>query len=315
MYTLLIVDDEPLVQVGVRSMLNWNKLDVEVTGTAPNGRVALDIIEEKHPDIVITDIKMPVTDGLELVRICKDRYNDNAPHFIILTSYEDFQFARRAIVYGVSDYLIKLELSPQLLEDAVKRVIEDIQKKQAVQTSERALAAPFRDKFFIRLLNDLFETEEQFELQSRELGLSFDYPAFTCCVGYLSGSGTDEMPYDRQLSVYSSSVSMIGELAEKYMPSHCIALDMRHFSLIFCGKAENARLNEILSSIRESVFKYYKVTFTCGIGTTEERPGLISESYRSARMALVHADEASPVTGIDSLPSDRHVHNSFNMSL
>ena len=315
MYTLLIVDDEPLVQVGVRSMLNWNKLDIEITGTAANGRVALDIIEEKHPDIVITDIKMPVIDGLEHVRECKERYNDEAPHFIILTSYEDFQFARRAIVYGVSDYLIKLELSPKLLEDAVLRVIEDIQKKQAVRTSERSLAAPFRDKFFIKLLNDLFENEEQFELQSRELGLSFDHPAFTCCVGCLSGSGTDGMPYDRQLSVYSSTVSMIKELSEKYMPSHCIALDMRHFALIFCGKAENERLSEILENIRESVFKYYKVTFTCGIGSEEETPLLISESYRGARMALVHANESVPVVSIETLPTDRHSHSSFNMSL
>ena len=86
MYKLLIVDDEPLVQVGVRSMLNWNKLDIEVIGTAANGRIALDIIEEKHPDIVVTDIKMPVIDGLELVRLCRERYGERDPHFIFLTS-------------------------------------------------------------------------------------------------------------------------------------------------------------------------------------------------------------------------------------
>ena len=177
MYKLLIVDDEPLVQVGVRSMLNWGKLDIEVIGTAANGRTALDIIEEKHPDIVITDIKMPVIDGLELVRLCRERYGERDPHFIFLTSYEEFQLARQAIVYGVSDYLVKLELSPALLEEAVMRVIEDIRKIRAMQTDSTALAAPLRDKFFIRQLNNLFESSEQFELESRELGLLFSSPA------------------------------------------------------------------------------------------------------------------------------------------
>ncbi len=315
MYRLIIVDDEPLVQVGVRSLLNWNRLDIEVVGTAANGRVALDMIEEKHPDIVITDIKMPVIDGLELVRICRERYGDTYPHFIFLTSYEEFQLARQAIVYGVSDYLVKLELSPQILEAAVMRVIDDIVKKRALETSERTLANHFRDKFFIRLLNNLFETEEQFALQSGELGLSFDHPLYTCCTGYLNGADADSMTGERQLSVFSSSMNMIGELAEKYMPAYCIALDMRHFVIIFCGSfADNTPLS-ILTNINEAVFKYYKVNFTCGIGTSETQPLGIAESYRSARMALVQADRAVPIVSFESLPADRHAHNSFNISI
>ena len=66
MYKLLIVDDEPLVQVGIKSMLDWNALDIEVVGTASNGEAALKIIEDTMPDIVITDIQMPILSGLEL---------------------------------------------------------------------------------------------------------------------------------------------------------------------------------------------------------------------------------------------------------
>lgn len=90
MYQLLIVDDEPLVQAGIRSMLNWNEMNIEICGTAMNGQAALKIIEEKSTDIVITDIKMPVMNGLELAKTCRERYGDNCPYFIILTSYEDF---------------------------------------------------------------------------------------------------------------------------------------------------------------------------------------------------------------------------------
>ena len=76
MYKLLIVDDEPLVQVGIKSMLDWSKYNIEICATALNGQAALQIIEEKRPDIVMTDIKMPVMSGLDLIRICRERYGN-----------------------------------------------------------------------------------------------------------------------------------------------------------------------------------------------------------------------------------------------
>lgn len=66
MYKLLIADDEPLVQVGIKSMLPWASMDIEITGIAANGQAALNLIESDMPDIVITDIKMPIMTGLEL---------------------------------------------------------------------------------------------------------------------------------------------------------------------------------------------------------------------------------------------------------
>ena len=126
MYQLLIVDDEPLVQAGIRSMLNWNEMNIEICGTAMNGQAAWKLIEEKSPDIVITDIKMPVMSGLELAKVCRERYGENCPYFIILTSYEDFQMARDALSYQVSDYLVKLELTPEILKNTIDRVLSQI---------------------------------------------------------------------------------------------------------------------------------------------------------------------------------------------
>ncbi|EOR20926.1 AraC family transcriptional regulator [Clostridium sartagoforme AAU1] len=60
MYKLLIVDDEPLVQVGVKSMINWDKFDIDVIGMASNGEQAIKIIDNSFPDIIITDVKMPI---------------------------------------------------------------------------------------------------------------------------------------------------------------------------------------------------------------------------------------------------------------
>ena len=122
MYQVLIVDDEPLVQAGIRSMLNWNELDMEICATAINGQAALKIIEEKSPDIVITDVKMPVMNGLEMIKICRERLGQSCPKFVILTSYEDFHMAKEAVSYQVSDYLVKLELTPDILKKVVTNV-------------------------------------------------------------------------------------------------------------------------------------------------------------------------------------------------
>ena len=84
MYKLLIVDDEPLVQVGIKSMLPWESMQIEISGIASNGQAALSLIENDMPDIVITDIKMPIMSGLELCRTVNERFGDQAPAFIIL---------------------------------------------------------------------------------------------------------------------------------------------------------------------------------------------------------------------------------------
>ena len=74
MTKLLIVDDEPLVQIGIKSMLQWEELGIEICGTAMNGKAALEMIRQYQPQIVITDIKMPVMNGLELTKTCREEF-------------------------------------------------------------------------------------------------------------------------------------------------------------------------------------------------------------------------------------------------
>lgn len=126
MLRILLVDDEPLVLIGLQGMLEWEKLGYTVCGTARNGKLALELIEREKPDIVIADVKMPVMDGLTLARTCRER--SALPAFIMLTSFEEFGYIKQAMGAGVVDYLVKLDLTPENLQTALAKAAEKVKR-------------------------------------------------------------------------------------------------------------------------------------------------------------------------------------------
>jgi two-component system, response regulator YesN len=119
-YSLLIVDDEPLAQVGLRSMVDWASIGVSVLGACPNGERAFEEIERRKPDIVITDVRMPVLDGLGLIERCRERLSD-PPAFIVLSGYADFESARRSVRSQAVDFMMKIDLDEAGLRSSVER--------------------------------------------------------------------------------------------------------------------------------------------------------------------------------------------------
>lgn len=108
MYKVVIVDDEPLFRKNLIAKINWEDFRLQVAGEAENGAEALQVIREVAPDIVFTDIKMPVLDGLAMLRQANEtEARTREIKFILLSSYSDFEFSRRAIQCGAFDYLLK----------------------------------------------------------------------------------------------------------------------------------------------------------------------------------------------------------------
>ncbi len=328
MIKVLIVDDEILVQVGIKSMLNQAGANLQVCGTAGNGQAALQLIAAHSPDIVITDIKMPVMDGLELARICQQKYGNGGPAFIILTSYEDFQMAKKALTYQVCDYLIKLELTPEALLTSINRALKKRQPAKEQDAEDTLSVHPFYDKFFISLLHNLFESEEQFALQSKDLKLDFHYAGYVCCYGEIIGAQADTLPAEQQLSLFTSSLSMIRELVIKYMPCYSLSLDMRHFALLFCYETlpqgtvpeENnepeyaGEISNILAHISATLLNYYNVCLRCGIGSLVNTPFQASDSYQYARQAYQETTLENP-TAFLGLPARSDSHQAFNIGI
>lgn len=105
MKKVLLVDDEIFVRKGLRSLIDWKKCGFEVYDETDNGEDALELIKETSPDLVITDIRMPVLDGLELIKQVSTL--EPKPKFIVISGFNDFKYAQHAIRYGVHDFILK----------------------------------------------------------------------------------------------------------------------------------------------------------------------------------------------------------------
>jgi len=123
MYKIMIVDDEMLVRIGVKSLIDWQELGFEIVAEASNGQIAYEKYVALNPDLVITDIKMPKQDGLWLAKKIKE-YNPNT-EIIFLTCYDDFSYAKEAIKLKVSGYILKAEME----EEELKKILLEKKKK------------------------------------------------------------------------------------------------------------------------------------------------------------------------------------------
>ena len=318
MYKILIVDDEPLAVIGIRSMIESLNMDLEVTGTAGNGEEALLFMKKDMPDIVLTDIKMPVMDGLNLIKTSRELYGKKKPVFIMLTSYEEFWMAKEAIKYDASEYLVKVELTEEILKESLHRAIEKIgpMSDDAGDTAlgESSFIYRMRDKFMISLLHDLFESEEQFRLQAQDLGLIFDYDRYRCCYGELLSPQQSSLSYAQNTALFAGCVRMISNLVERSYPCYMITLDNSHFAMIICDSGNLTDPKELFDRVFTSVHNYYNVTIKCGIGVGVSSPMSICDSFQFARSAFRRCNDDAPVV-LSSDIGTAQSHDSFNISL
>jgi two-component system, response regulator YesN len=127
MHTVMLVDDEMFVRKGLRNLIDWESLGYAVIDEADNGEDALTLIKSKKPDLVITDIRMPVLDGLELIGQTLKLHPDTS--FIIISGYNDFSYAQQAVRYGIHDFILK-PIDEEELTETLKRLSSKIARNK-----------------------------------------------------------------------------------------------------------------------------------------------------------------------------------------
>jgi two-component system response regulator YesN len=301
MYRVLLADDETDVREGLLQEIRWEEYGFTVAGTAENGLEALELAQRLEPDVVITDIRMPFVDGLELVR----RLKNEMPlvKTVILTGYDEFDYARQAVSLSVDEYLLKpfsagsltellQKLRGRMEQEIAER--EDMRKlKEHYHMSLPLLRANFLSSLLYRQL-----PEQVIREKARNYGIQLD--GERCAVSVISLDSTDagdggEIPskqslrgsQDVDLKLFAV-LNIAGEIWEaRQLGTAFIHQD--NIVLLGFGEADETwreRLQNALEHIVRSVEHYLRMPVMIGAGASKGTLSGIKASYGEALLAL-----------------------------
>ncbi len=175
MYSIMIVDDEAIIRKGLTNFIPWNTIHCEIICEATNGLEAKDLLTTFQPDIIISDIKMPGMDGIDLSKYIYETY----PHIkvIILTGYSDFVYAQSAIKYNVVDFVLKPSSNTHIIQAvnvAIRRIHEEQAQLQELKTIKGKLTENLgllQEKFFYDLIHGLSHNPAVLEKSMTDLNI------------------------------------------------------------------------------------------------------------------------------------------------
>ena len=177
-YRVLLVDDEEEIRRGISCKIDWLRLGFMLVGQAGNGEEALELAEQLRPDVVLTDIKMPFMDGLELCR--RLRQSLPAAKLVVFSGFDDFEYARQAVSMGVSEYILKPINAPELMQ-VLSKLREQLDRQRAERLDMETLRRRYeeslpvlRELFYTRLLNGQLRPEQ---VQERAARYEIELPA------------------------------------------------------------------------------------------------------------------------------------------
>jgi len=173
-YKVFLVEDEIVTREGIRDNVHWEASGFQFCGEAPDGEIALSLLEAARPDVLITDIRMPFMDGLQLSKIVRERMP--GVKVVILSGHDEFEYAQAAIKLGVTEYLLK-PVSVQDMHGVLRRLAAQIEREQKEQADLQRLQAQIeegraalRESLFLKLVMGTISAAEAIE-QGQALGI------------------------------------------------------------------------------------------------------------------------------------------------
>ena len=288
MLKVFLVEDEVVMRNGIKNNIPWEQEGFEFAGEASDGELAYPLIKKEKPDILITDIRMPFMDGLELSRLVKKELPQIK--IIILSGYNEFDYAKKAINIGVTDYLLKPISSAKLLE-AVKKVADMIEKEQdnarLIKRYEKEMEENIlqeKHKLWGALASNRLSTIELLE-KGQRLGIDFTASAYQVFLFKLMQEG-DATGCSEELNRASEKVN---DLAGSWERVLSFDRSPEGWAFLIKGESEEEVQSTYLETrkeLLELVEGYPKVEYFGGIGNVVHRIGDIQTSYKEAARAF-----------------------------
>jgi two-component system response regulator YesN len=293
---VLIVDDEVTIRDGLKCKIDWQAQGFEICAEASDGEEALREMERHEPDVVFTDIRMPVMDGLRLLRECAERF----PHLktVVLSGYDDFSYARVAMKYGAKDYLLKPVIRKELIEllERLRKEIDEerLNRRQGQPSGWNGQTAHFlREQFLLNLVKG---QEIRFPAQIREHAarLQLDrYLADDAKVRFLVAEIRHESMYDadgrRDDLLFLAFYYLVRELCQEWRRDAFVFHDpaRRNMLHLIVGADGNERSAEewARQTLQPAIRRYLKAESVVGIGFAVSGLDSLREGFQSSLYA------------------------------
>ena len=292
MLKIFLAEDEVVVRETIKRMIPWEELGFELVGEAADGEMALPLLIRQHPDLLITDIKMPFMDGLTLARLAKKEIP--GLKVVILSGYDDFNYAKQAIGIGVEDYLLKPITKNALIErlsEIRSRYEHEKTQKEYYEKFQREMQAYEKNSsrdFFEALVGGSMDMMEVYK-RAEKLGLDIVAEAYNVLIFTMN---CDE-DFSGQRDEYSSWEAESLELLENLFAGHSSAMLFRSnifsYGVLLMGQRETIEENTraCVDEIRKILSRQDgRREWFLAVGQSVERLSQIQKSYHTASRAF-----------------------------
>lgn len=292
MLKIFLAEDEVVVRETIKRMIPWEELGFELVGEAADGEMALPLLIRQQPDLLITDIKMPFMDGLTLARLAKKEIP--GLKVVILSGYDDFNYAKQAIGIGVEDYLLKPITKNALIErlsEIRSRYEHEKTQKEYYEKFQREMQAYEKNSsrdFFEALVDGSMDMMEVYK-RAEKLGLDIVAEAYNVLIFTMN---CDE-DFSGQRDEYSSWEAESLELLENFFAGHSSAMLFRSnifsYGVLLKGQRETIEENTraCVDEIRKILSRQDgRREWFLAVGQSVDRLSQIQKSYHTASRAF-----------------------------
>ena len=280
-FSIILADDEQQILYGMKKGIEWERLGFKVAGVAQNGKEALELMEEVHPDLVISDIKMPFMDGLELAKHIHEDYMNTK--VILFSGWDDFEYARLAISYGVSEYIMK-PIDYEEMQKLLIKMHEELDKEYNEKMNR------LRQQFFNRLVTEPME-EEELKSQIDNLKLEFKDDVYSVVV--VKTRGGKEKDVLSELAVKQTLKEALEKIAHVYEFGMS---DNEVFILGSNKKHDIGRITRTISEAEVLIERIFHSRISCGISVSgrslKDMPVLYGQALEALDYNLVTVEES-----------------------
>lgn len=280
---VFLVEDEYIVREGIKNNIDWEKNGYDFCGEASDGELAFPMISEKRPDIVITDIRMPFMDGIELSRMIKEEYPEIK--IIILSGHEEFEHAKAAIQIGVEEYLLKPINGDELLQvvnRVAQKIKEENESRETLQEGEGDENFEYAKRQLLSsLIDDNASLSDAME-QGKKIHLNLMAQCYNIMMLKLQRKNKEQGFSQRILELYKT---MEDTLKEQDGQSIMFDRAPEGKVILFMGSGEEEirrNMDVFAGQFREILPEYEDVTYFGSVGVPVMRLRELGESYEAA---------------------------------